>query len=96
LAAAESAAGFPAVLLCFISLLNDYGSALCKALSSFTDTAVHVMVVALQALTSLASTLKELKMNGAASLSSRSLLILSVLGQLEALELTHCGKISWV
>lgn len=35
-------------------------------------------------------------MNGASSLSKRSLLLLSVLANLEVLELKNCGKISWL
>ncbi|WIA38522.1 hypothetical protein OEZ86_001843 [Tetradesmus obliquus] len=49
----------------------------------------------LQALHPMATTLKELRIRGAASLSQRALLLLSVLGNLETLELKNCGKVSW-
>lgn len=50
----------------------------------------------LQALQPLASNLRQLRINGASSLSRRSLLLLSVLANLEVLELKNCGKISWL
>jgi hypothetical protein len=43
----------------------------------------------------MAPSLKELRIWGAASLSQRALLLLSVLGNLETLELKNCGKVSW-
>ncbi|KAF8061950.1 AMY1.2 [Scenedesmus sp. PABB004] len=49
----------------------------------------------LQALHPLAPTLRELRIRGAASLSPRALLLLAALGNLEVLELRHCGKVGW-
>jgi hypothetical protein len=78
---------------CFLSIY-------CSCIMLFTalyatSSTVGAAFAAPQALQPMATTLKELRIRGAASLSQRALLLLSVLGNLETLELKNCGKVSW-
>lgn len=79
---------------CF-EVIRPYEQLLRTAAGMCLTVLVYVCVL-LQALQPLASNLRQLRINGASSLSRRSLLLLSVLANLEVLELKNCGKISWL